>query len=85
MENNWINEEGMLVKTFTFDNFVKAVDFVNKIVPLAEKVNHHPDIEIFSYKNVKVKLTTHDEGNKVTKKDIKLAEEIDKVYPLGKA
>ena len=79
MENNWINEKGMLIKTFTFSNFVEAVDFVNKIVPLAEKVGHHPDIEIFSYKNVKIKLTTHDKGDMVTEKDTELAKEIDKI------
>lgn len=76
--NQWINENGILAKTFTFSNFIEAVDFVNKIVPLAEKVNHHPDIEIFSYKNVKIKLTTHDEGG-ITGKDIKLAKEIDSI------
>lgn len=79
MENKWINKDGMLIKTFTFNNFVEAVDFVNKIVPLAEVVGHHPDIEIFSYKNVKVKLTTHDAGNKVTEKDIELTREINKI------
>jgi 4a-hydroxytetrahydrobiopterin dehydratase len=79
MENKWINKDGMLIKTFTFNNFVEAVDFVNKIVPLAEGMAHHPDIEIFSYKNVKVKLTTHDAGNKVTEKDIELTREIDKI------
>lgn len=81
MENNieWTNEDGALIKTFTFDDFVDAVDFVNKIVPLAEELNHHPDIEIYSYKNVKVKLTTHDEGNKVTEKDIELSKKIDKI------
>ena len=77
--NQWINEEGMLVKTFTFGNFVEAVAFVNKIVPLAEKAEHHPDIEIFSYKNVRIKLTTHDKGDKITEKDFSLAKEIDKI------
>jgi len=72
----WKEEEGFLVKVFEFNNFVEAVDFVNKIVPIAEDMGHHPDVEIFSYKKVRVKLTTHDEGNKITEKDIKLAKEI---------
>lgn len=78
MDKEWINENNSLVKTFTFKNFVEAVSFVDKIVPLAEKLNHHPDIEIFSYKNVKVNLTTHEEG-KITEKDIELAKEIDNI------
>lgn len=77
--NLWTEENGILTRIFTFENFIEAVDFVNKIVPIAEKLNHHPDVEIFSYKNVKIKLTTHDEGNKITDKDIELAKEIDKI------
>lgn len=76
--NNWENNNNSLVKTFVFKGFVEAVDFVNKIVLIAEKSKHHPDIEIFSYKNVKIKLTTHEEGG-VTEKDIELAKEIDKI------
>ena len=77
--NKWTNENDKLTRTFTFGNFVEAVDFVNKIAPLSEKANHHPDIEIFSYKNVKIKLSTHDAGDKVTEKDIKLSKEIDRI------
>jgi 4a-hydroxytetrahydrobiopterin dehydratase len=78
MKNQWKNENNLLVKTFTFKNFVEAVNFVDKIVPLAEKVNHHPDIKIFSYKKVKITLTTH-EKKMVTSKDVKLSKEIDKI------
>jgi 4a-hydroxytetrahydrobiopterin dehydratase len=80
VKNEWINKKKKLTKIFTFSNFVEAVAFVNKIVPIAEKANHHPDVEIFSYKNVKIKLSTHDEGDKVTEKDIELSKEIDKLY-----
>lgn len=75
----WHEEQNTLVKVFKFNNFVEAIEFVNKIVPLAEEKNHHPDIEIFAYKNVKVKLTTHDAG-KVTQKDTELAEEINRLH-----
>ncbi|MFA7628397.1 MAG: 4a-hydroxytetrahydrobiopterin dehydratase [Candidatus Dojkabacteria bacterium] len=75
----WKEEESFLVKVFEFNNFVEAVDFVNKIVPLAEDMGHHPDLETFSYKKVRVKLTTHDEGNKITEKDTELAEKIEKI------
>jgi 4a-hydroxytetrahydrobiopterin dehydratase len=79
-KNQWVNENNSLIRVFMFNNFTEAVEFVNEIVPLAGKANHHPDIEIFSYKNVKIKLTTHDKGNRVTEKDIELAKEIDKIY-----
>ena len=76
---DWRKEDNYLVREFVFENFIQAVDFVNKIVPLAEEQGHHPDIEIFSFKKVKVKLTTHDEGYEITQKDIALAEQINNI------
>jgi len=75
----WEEQGDSLVKVFEFENFVQAVNFVDEIVPVAESHVHHPDLEIFSYNKVRVKLTTHDEGNKITDKDIALAEEIDTI------
>ncbi len=75
---NWEKEDNYLVKEFTFDDFTSAVDFVHRIVPLANKADHHPDVLIHSYKKVKVTLTTHDQG-KITEKDYELAKEIDKI------
>ena len=76
---DWKKEENHLERVFEFGNFVQAVDFVNKIVPLAQEQRHHPDIEIFSYNKVKIKLTTHDEGYKITEKDIELAKRINEI------
>jgi 4a-hydroxytetrahydrobiopterin dehydratase len=73
------HESNSLIRVFLFENFVKAMEFVNKIAVLAEKAQHHPDIHIFAYKNVKITLSTHDAGNTVTQKDIDLAEKIDKL------
>ena len=75
---DWKTENKKLVKEFEFKNFVQAVDFVNKIVPLAEKADHHPDVLIHSYKKVRVELITHSEG-KITQKDYDLTNEIDKI------
>jgi 4a-hydroxytetrahydrobiopterin dehydratase len=75
---NWKTENNKLTNEIVFANFVKAVKFVNQIVPLAEKANHHPDILIHSYKKVKIELFTHSEG-KITDKDYQLAGEIEKL------
>ena len=65
-----------LEKEFIFSNFVESVEFVDRIVPLAQAADHHPDILIHSYKKVKVMLFTHSE-NKITDKDYDLAKKID--------
>lgn len=75
---SWNAINNKLQKEFTFSNFIEAVQFVNKIVPLAEKANHHPDILIHFYKKVRIELFTHSEG-KITDKDYQLAGEIDKL------
>lgn len=74
----WQKVNNHLVKEFIFSDFTSAIEFTNKIVPLAEKINHHPDLLIHSYKKVKVSLTTHSEA-KITDKDYLLASEIDKI------
>ena len=73
---DWKIEDKLLVKEFEFADFNEAIKFVNKILPLAEKANHHPDLLIHSYKKVKIMLYTHTEG-KITDKDYSLAKKID--------
>ena len=67
-----------LTKKFEFENFVEALDFVNKIGKLAEAENHHPDIT-FGWGYVEVELFTHSE-NKVTQKDHLLLGKIVELY-----
>lgn len=74
----WQEINNKLFKRFTFKDFLKAIEFINKIAIVAEKENHHP--EIFNiYNIVEIRLQTHDAGNKITEKDRKLAAKIDKL------
>jgi len=45
-------------KIFTFQDFKKAMVFVNKVSDIAEEEQHHPDIHIF-YNKVTIELWTH--------------------------
>jgi 4a-hydroxytetrahydrobiopterin dehydratase len=45
-------------KEYHFDNFVKAIEFVNKVASLAEEEGHHPDFYIY-YDKVILELHTH--------------------------
>jgi 4a-hydroxytetrahydrobiopterin dehydratase len=71
----WKHEEGKLVKTFTKDTFMDAIDFVVAIAKLAEEANHHPDLRI-QYNKVTISLSTHD-SHGVTGKDFLLAQQIE--------
>jgi len=70
-------EQKALKKEFKFKDFMSALEFVNKVGELAEKANHHPDIEI-SWGLAVIVLTTHDESA-ITKKDYSMAKAIDEL------
>lgn len=74
---NWALEEEKIVKDFSFSDFNSAMKFVNKVAEIAEKHEHHPNIQI-SYNKVRLTLTTHSEKG-LTSKDFDVAEEIDKI------
>ena len=79
MKTNWQELNSTIEQNFTFDSFQDALKFVNKVGKLAEIQNHHPDILMHGYKNVKITLCTHEKGNKVTSKDYRLADRIDRL------
>jgi 4a-hydroxytetrahydrobiopterin dehydratase len=72
---DWKIENGELVRTFQFPDFVGSMTFVNKVAALAEKAGHHPDIDI-RYNKVRLALVTHDAGG-LTAKDFDLAAKSD--------
>lgn len=73
----WSRKGNEITKTFQFDGFPAAVAFVQAIVPIAEGMNHHPDVDV-RYSRVIIKLSTHDQGG-ITKKDLTQARKIEEV------
>jgi len=76
---NWQEVNNELVRTFEFKDFTQAFAFMVRVAFLAEKMNHHPNWSNV-WNKVSIKLSTHDAGNIVTEKDLKLAGQIDKVF-----
>ena len=72
---DWSKRARTILRTFKFEGFLKAIAFVNRIARKAQKLNHHPDIDI-RFNKVTLKLTTHDEGG-ITEKDFSLARQCD--------
>jgi 4a-hydroxytetrahydrobiopterin dehydratase len=75
LKTPWGIEDASITYTFKFEDFLEAMRFVNQVAELAQKADHHPDIDI-RYNKVSITLSTHDAGG-VTQKDIDLAEQID--------
>jgi 4a-hydroxytetrahydrobiopterin dehydratase len=71
----WERDGDSIKREFKFDDFKGSVDFVNRLTPVAEEMNHHPDIAI-SWNKVELTLSTHSEGG-LTGSDFELAQKID--------
>lgn len=76
--SNWKEESDKLVKSYEFKNFIEAWAFLQKVAFIAEKNQHHPEIENV-YNKVKLSLCTHDIGSIITNKDRELARLIDEL------
>jgi 4a-hydroxytetrahydrobiopterin dehydratase len=70
----WGFEHEAFTRTFRFADFPHAIDFVESLAEVAERRQHHPDIDI-RYNKVTLRLSSHDAGG-VTQRDVELAEAI---------
>ena len=73
----WKREGDALARQFEFANFVGSVDFVNRVTPIAEEMNHHPDLSTRGTRCRCRSPRTREGG--ITENDFKLATKIDSV------
>lgn len=73
----WTQAGNAITKTVKLQDFVRAMGFVNSVALLAEKMDHHPDIDI-RWNTVHLTLSTHSAGG-LTEYDFKLAKHIDQL------
>ena len=55
----WTVVDGELTREVKVKNFKQALELVNFIGELAEQEGHHPDLQIYGWNHVKIKLMTH--------------------------
>lgn len=79
----WVFKNDEISKQFEFPTFMDAINFVNNLAPICEKMGHHPDIFIY-YKKITFKLQRYHSGQKVTDLDFKSAREIENLYTKQK-
>jgi 4a-hydroxytetrahydrobiopterin dehydratase len=70
----WELDKKHIERTFEFDDFTQAIEFVNGVAEIADEEDHHPDIDV-RYNKVRVALSTHSEGG-LTELDFEVAEKI---------
>ena len=74
--SEWRQEGEALVRDLKFEDFAEAMAYVNRVADLAEEVNHHPDILVHGWNQVRLTLTTHSAGG-LTENDHDMARRID--------
>ena len=75
----WKVEAGALCRTFHLAGFSGSIDFVLGVAQAAERMNHHPDIDI-RWNRVTLRWVTHDAGG-ITESDLALAAQCDALAP----
>lgn len=75
-ESPWAREGDAIVRDFKLADFAAALAFVNRVGELAEAANHHPDILLHGWNQVRLTLSTHSAGG-LTDSDFALASRVD--------
>lgn len=73
----WSVAGDALVRTVEFSSFLTAVRFIGELAPVAERLDHHPDLRL-SWRTVELSLSTHSAGG-LTALDFTLAGELDAI------
>ncbi|MBI3321512.1 MAG: 4a-hydroxytetrahydrobiopterin dehydratase [Candidatus Omnitrophica bacterium] len=77
--NGWELVEGVRIKkTVPCKNFLDAVALIQRIAPIAEAEDHHPDLHLTGYKRLAIELSTHAIGG-LSENDFILAAKIDQL------
>ncbi|KAG7191740.1 uncharacterized protein KQ657_002876 [Scheffersomyces spartinae] len=76
---NESTNESHLESDYKFPTFAKTWLFLNEAAQAAHELKHHPTITT-TYNKVNFKITTHDMGNQISNKDLKLVRKIDTKY-----
>jgi 4a-hydroxytetrahydrobiopterin dehydratase len=71
----WERDGSAIVKTFERPDFASGLGFVVRIGCLAEKRDHHPEVQL-GWGRVRIAWSTHDAGG-VTELDLAAAEATD--------
>lgn len=73
----WAGTPAKLRRSLEFADFLTAVEFIRRLAPRCEEIDHHPDLDL-RWRRVDLELSTHSEGG-VTDRDLRLAEIVDEI------
>jgi len=76
--SQWSREGEEIVRNVKLEDFAAAIALVNRVAEVAEAHNHHPDILVHGWNQVRLSLTNHSAGG-LTAVDFEMAERFDEL------
>jgi 4a-hydroxytetrahydrobiopterin dehydratase len=73
---DWHRDGEAIVRDVACEDFAAAIALVNAVASVAEQANHHPDILVHGWNNLRLSVTNHSAGG-LTQADFDLAATID--------
>lgn len=73
--SGWTRIGAHIERNYEVSNFDRALALVNEIAGIARELDHHPDIFLHDYNQVRITSTTHS-AKGITDNDIELATRI---------
>ncbi|MBQ0897088.1 4a-hydroxytetrahydrobiopterin dehydratase [Micromonospora purpureochromogenes] len=74
---DWSGDPTQISRTVELGSFPAAIAVVDRVAEVAERLDHHPDIDI-RWRTVTFRCVTHSAGG-VTHRDVELARQIDDI------
>ena len=73
----WERHGDMLIRSWQFPSFRRAMEFINQVATVIEKNDHHPEL-VVNYRTIRIETSTHDVGG-LTERDFTLISEINEI------
>lgn len=78
----WERDGDKLVKQVKLGTYAQGLAYATAVGMIADGFDHHPDLTV-GYKSVRIELTTHDAGHKITEMDVRVARAMDSITVRG--
>ncbi len=76
--DDWSRDGDSITRTLKLKDFREAKAFVDRVADAANEADHHPDIHLESFNQVRLVLSTHSVGG-LSEADFRMASRIDEL------
>jgi 4a-hydroxytetrahydrobiopterin dehydratase len=71
-------DQKSIIREFKTKDFLEAMKYINASASICEELNHHADMHLTNWNNIKIEISTHSAGA-ITKNDLSLATKLNTI------